>query len=96
MSEPLSSSVALWNRSHVDLRSSEILAQIMDRGEPSAWRELYRLCRTDADLLRRVLDVVKRVPLAYGHFWLAALATLDPSIDLASRLPPYADYADGT
>jgi hypothetical protein len=96
MSDALSSSVALWNRSHVDLRSSETLAQIMDRGELSAWRELYRLCKADADLRGRALAVVKRVPLAYAHFWLAALATIDPDIDLASRLPSCEDYAGGT
>ncbi len=39
----LSTSQALWNRSRLDLRSDEVLAQILDRGELAAWREIYRL-----------------------------------------------------
>ncbi|MBN1945987.1 MAG: hypothetical protein JW797_09945 [Bradymonadales bacterium] len=86
-SSALRGSCALWNRSHLDLRSSETIAQILDRGELEAWRELYQLCRTDQELRSRVLRVVTTVPLPFGHFWLAALANLGEAIDLAMPLP---------
>ena len=34
----LAHSRALWNRTHLDLRSDEILAQILDRGSMDDWR----------------------------------------------------------
>jgi hypothetical protein len=83
----LASSRALWNRRSLDLESQEILAQILDRGELWAWRELYARARRDAALRRRILEVVRRVPLAYGHFWLAALVSLGDAVDLAQPLP---------
>jgi hypothetical protein len=83
----LERSRALWNRSKLDLRSEEILAQILDRGETEAWRELYRLARKDPALRQRLHRVVTRVPLAFGHFWLAALASLGESVDWADSLP---------
>src|SRR5262249_2273231 len=43
----LSRSRALWNRSRLELESDETLAQLMDRGEIEAWRELFALARTD-------------------------------------------------
>lgn len=87
MTSPLDSSIALWNRSHLDLRSEEIIAQILDRGEPRDWRELYRLARLDPELRARIHRVVLRVPLAYGHFWLAALAALGERVDWLVSLP---------
>ena len=55
----LSTSQALWIRERLDLRSDEVLAQIMDRGELDAWRELYRLAsghsEEAAELRRRIL-----------------------------------------
>ena len=39
----LSQSRALWNRTGLALESDEVLAQLLDRGEVAAWRELYRL-----------------------------------------------------
>ncbi|MFH1434953.1 MAG: hypothetical protein ABIJ56_04465 [Pseudomonadota bacterium] len=83
----LSSSRALWNRSRLDLRSEELIAQILDRGEMEAWRELYRLARNDEALRRRIRSVVERVPLAYGHFWLSALASLGEQVDVGMALP---------
>jgi hypothetical protein len=83
----LERSRALWNRTRVDLRSHEILAQLLERGELEAWRELHALARTDARLRARLLHVVKTVPLPFGHFWLAALAGLDPTIDVETPLP---------
>jgi hypothetical protein len=87
MSSPLQDSIALWNRSHLDLRSEEVIAQILDRGEPDDWRELYRLAGGDEVLRTRIFRVVRRVPLAYGHFWLAALENLGEEIDWSISLP---------
>jgi hypothetical protein len=76
-----------WNRSHLDLRSDEVLAQILDRGDIEAWRELYRLASSDAALRHRLLGIVRRVPLPYPGFWLAALSSLGEPIDWAAGLP---------
>jgi len=87
MSSRLESSEALWNRSHLDLRSDEIVAQILDRGSVSDWRELYRLARGDAELRERIRQIVLRVPLPWPHFWLAALANLGETIDWNVPMP---------
>ena len=76
-----------WNRSRLDLRSDEVLAQILDRGDLDAWQELYALAARDALLRRRILGVIRRVPLPYPAFWLAALASLGEAIDWAIPLP---------
>ncbi len=78
---------ALWNRSHLDLRSDEQLAQIMDRGGVAEWRELYRLAAADAAVRRRMLAVVHRVPLGFPAFWLAALAALGEHVDWGTSFP---------
>jgi hypothetical protein len=77
-----------WNRSRVDLRSDELLAQVLDRGDLATWRELYALAREDAALRRRILRVVHRVPLPYPAFWLAALASLGEPVDWTIPPPP--------
>jgi hypothetical protein len=88
MTKPaLERSRALWNRKRLNLASDEMLAQIIDRGEIDAWRELYRLARNDAELRRRIKRVVLTVPVSMPRFWLAALATLDENIDLGASLP---------
>ena len=90
MSSPaLARSRALWNRERLELASDEVLAQLLDRGEMAAWRELFALCRGDAELRRRVHRVVLAVPLPLPRFWLAALASLGEPVDLAAPLPPY-------
>lgn len=76
-----------WNRSRFDLRSDEMLAQILDRGDIDAWKELYALAMGDASLRRRILAVVRRVPLPYPAFWLAALASLGEKVDWTAPLP---------
>ena len=86
---PLERSRALWNRSAMDLRSDEILAQILDRGEMASWRALYRLAAGDADLRRRIAQIVRTVPLPLPRFWLAALASLGEEVDLGAPVPPY-------
>jgi len=78
---------ALWNRSHVDLRSDEVLAQLLDRGELPAWRELYRLAAGDPELRRRMAAIVHRAPIAYPYFWLAALQSLGEPIDWSASVP---------
>ena len=57
-----------WNRSRLDLDSDEVLAQILDRGDLDAWRELYRLAAADPVLRARILGVVRDVPLPYPSF----------------------------
>ncbi|HEX2163278.1 MAG TPA: hypothetical protein VHM02_04965 [Thermoanaerobaculia bacterium] len=81
MSSPVERSPALWNRSRLDLRSEETLAQLLDRGAVDDWRELYRLARRDAELRARLGRIVSRVPLGYPHFWRAALASLGEPVD---------------
>jgi hypothetical protein len=76
-----------WNRTRLDLRSDEVLAQILDRGDVEAWRELYQLASTDAALRRRILGVIRRVPLPYPGFWLAALASLGEPVDWTVPVP---------
>ncbi len=78
---------ALWNRSRADLDSDEVLAQLLDWGELEAWRELYRLATRDAALRARMHALVRRVPLAYPGFWLAALARLGEPVDWTLPLP---------
>ena len=79
--------VLSWNRTRLDLGSDEMLAQILDRGDLEAWRELYRLAVEDAQLRRRVMAVVRRVPLPYPSFWLAALQGLGEPVDWTAPLP---------
>jgi len=76
-----------WNRSRLDLESDEVLAQILDRGNLEAWRELYELASAEPTLRRRILAVVRRIPLPYPGFWLAALASLGEAIDWTVSLP---------
>jgi hypothetical protein len=83
----LERTVVGWNRSRLDLRSDEMLAQILDRGNLAAWQELYALAEGDAELRRRLLSVIRRVPLPYPSFWLAALASLGEAVDWAAPLP---------
>jgi len=83
----LERTVVSWNRSRMDLASDEVLAQVLDRGDLAAWRELYQLAAGDERLRRRILAVVHRVPLPYPSFWRAALASLGEAIDWAVPLP---------
>lgn len=76
-----------WNRSRFDLGSDEVLAQILDRGDLAAWRELYALAAGDPGLRRRIHALVRRVALPYPAFWLAALASLGEPIDWATPVP---------
>jgi hypothetical protein len=76
-----------WNRSRLDLDSDEVLAQILDRGDLAAWRELYALATSDPDLRRRILAIVGRVPLPFPGFWLAAMASLGERVDWSGPLP---------
>jgi hypothetical protein len=85
----LETSRALWNRERFDPSSDEVLAQILDRGEVEAWRELYRMASHDAAIRRRIHRLVLTVPVALPHFWLAALQALDKSVDMAAPVPPY-------
>jgi len=72
----LERSRALWNRSRLDLRSDEVLSQILDRGDLDDWRELYRLAAQDASLRRRILRVCTTIPVAMPHLFIAAMTAL--------------------
>lgn len=82
-----------WNRSELDLASDEVLAQILDRGDLAAWRELYRLAADDARLRARIGEVVRRVPLPFPRFWLSALASLGEAVDWSVEPPEDAGIA---
>ena len=83
----LERTVVDWNRSRLDLDSDEVLAQVLDRGDLAAWRELYALAANDRDLRRRILGVVCRVPLPYPCYWRAAIASLGERVDWLAPLP---------
>jgi hypothetical protein len=91
----LAKSQALWNRDHLDLESDEILAQILDRGEVEAWRELYRLAsgsgEDSARLRRRILRLCRTVPLSFPHLFIAAMGALGEPVDPYPVVPPSAD-----
>jgi len=84
---------ALWNRSRFDLRSDEMVAQLLDRGSFDDWRALYALAARDADLRRRIVRIVLSVPLPLPRFWLAAMNHLGEDVDLGAGVPPYGDSA---
>lgn len=83
----IDSSRALWNRSHADLESDEVLAQLMDRGELEVWREIYALASVDARLRARILRICRVVPIGFPHLFVAAMA------HLGERPRPYPDVA---
>lgn len=83
----LERTVVGWNRSRLDLRSDEVLAQILDRGDLAAWKELYALAAEDAPLRQRILGVIRRVPLPYPAFWPAVLASLGEQPDWSAAPP---------
>lgn len=91
----LATSQALWNRSRLDLDSDEVLAQILDRGELEAWREVYRLAAAPSAegqaLRRRVLRLCRTVPLSFPHLFIAAMAALGEETDPYPSVPPPAD-----
>lgn len=91
----LAKSQALWNRSHLDLRSDEVLAQLLDRGELEAWRELYRMASGPGEdavaLRRRILRLCQTVPLSFPHLFIAAMGALGEPIEPYPAVPPPAD-----
>ncbi|MBI3106990.1 MAG: hypothetical protein HYY95_15720 [Candidatus Rokubacteria bacterium] len=89
MTEAIGRSRALWNRDALDLRSDEVLAQLLDRGEMAAWRDLYRMARVDAELRARIHRIVLTVPVTLPHFWLAALGSLGQAVDYGAPVPDY-------
>ena len=92
------SSRALWNRHRLALESDEVLAQILDRGELEAWREIYRLAarpgEEGAELRRRILRLCQTVPLSFPHLFLAALGALGEELKPYPEVPePMDDIA---
>lgn len=68
MMDSLARSRALWNRARFVLESDEVIAQILDRGELAAWRDLYQMARVDPRLRARIRRIVLTVPVALPHF----------------------------
>lgn len=95
MSFDLAASRALWNRTGLALESDEVLAQLLDRGELEAWRELYRLASgTDEKavaLRRRILRLCQTVPLSFPHLFIAAMEALGGAIEPYPSVPPPAE-----
>ena len=87
MSTRLAGSKALWNRSSLDLRSDEQLAQLMDRGSLADWAILRDLAMADAALRTRMRKIVERVELGFPGFWLALLASMGEPVDWSRPLP---------
>jgi len=69
------------------MRSDEILAQILDRGQMQDWRALYTLARDSGALRARIARIVRAIPLPLPRFWLAALASLGEDVDLGIDVP---------
>ena len=88
----LSTSQALWNRNGLVLESDEVLAQLLDRGELEAWRELYRLAsgpgEEAAALRKRILRLCQTVPLSFPHLFIAAMGALGETIEPYPDVPP--------
>jgi hypothetical protein len=98
MSFDLARSRALWNRRGADLESDEVLAQILDRGELEAWREIYRLASgpdpAAVALRRRIVHLCRTVPLAFPHLFLAAAGALGEELEPYPEVPaPMDDLA---
>jgi hypothetical protein len=91
----LSRSRALWNRTGLVLESDEVLAQLLDRGEIEAWRELYRMASGSGEdaarLRRRILRLCQTVPLSFPHLFIAAMGALDGPVEPYPSVPPPAD-----
>ncbi len=77
----LAASPALWNRSGLDLRSDEVLAQLLDRGRVRDWRALYALAAESPELRRRITRLCQTVPIGFAHLFLAAMAGLGEPIE---------------
>lgn len=98
MSFDLSRSQALWNRNGANLLSDEVLAQILDRGEVEAWREIYRRATGPDEqavaLRRRIVHLCRTVPLGFPHLFLAAMGSLGEDLDPYPEVPaPMDDLA---
>jgi hypothetical protein len=91
----LSQSQALWNRTGLVLESDEVLAQLLDRGELEAWRELYRMASGPGEgattLRRRILRLCQTVPLSFPHLFIAAMEALEGPVEPYPSVPPPAD-----
>jgi hypothetical protein len=91
----LSRSRALWNRTGLVLESDEVLAQLLDRGEIEAWRELYRMASASGEdaarLRQRILRLCQTVPLSFPHLFIAAMGALEGPVEPYPSVPPPAD-----
>src|SRR2546425_4968537 len=72
MTNRIDRSRALWNRQDANLESDETLAQLLDRGEMTVWREVFPVGPTRVQLWRRFEGIVFKVPLKMAPLLLAA------------------------
>jgi hypothetical protein len=91
MTHDLATSRALWNRNGLDLRSDEVLAQIMDRGSIDDWRALYALAGADSALAGRMVALTSRAAMTMPGFWRAALESLGAAVDHGAPVVRHAD-----
>jgi hypothetical protein len=77
------------------LESDEVLAQLLDRGEVEAWRELYRMAsgrdEGAAALRRRILHLCQTIPLSFPHLFIAAMGAAAGPVEPYPDVPPPAD-----
>ncbi len=79
--DELAESPALWNRSGLDLRSDEVLAQLLDRGRVRDWRALYALAKDSPEVRARIVRLCQTAPIGFAHLFLAAMAGLGEQVD---------------
>jgi len=92
-SDPCAHARLRFVRTRWSLASDEILAQILDRGELEAWREIYRRAAAPTDdgagLRRRIVRLCCTVPVAFPHLFLAAMAHLGEVVDPYPDVPTH-------
>jgi hypothetical protein len=71
----------------LDLRSDEVLAQVLDHGSLDDWRELFALASGDPWFSSSDPRCGAPRPDCLSGFWLSALVALGEDIDWRAALP---------
>ncbi len=64
-----------------------MLAQLLDRGEPDVWREIFTMAKTSPILGKRIVRGCLTVPLGFPHLFLAAMEALGEDVPCDPILP---------